>query len=374
MDLDFTEEQIMFRNSAREFMSRECPTAAVRELEESQQGYSPKMWHSMAELGWLGLCLPEGYGGIGGDWIDMVILYDEMGRAAFPSPHLATVVMGGQAILSGGTEEQKLAFLPKIASGEVLFSLAHAEPGFRYRPRDVTTAAVLSGNDYVINGTKLFVPNANVADYICVSAATEEGVALFLVDSGSPGVECTPLKTISEIGHEKQSEIALSDVKVKKSGVIGNLGDGSAVLSRVMDLATIALCAEMVGGAQAALQMTVEYAKERTTFGRPIGSYQALQHKMADMLLQVDGAWLLTYQAACGLTEGLPCDREIAMAKAWTSDAYRRVTADAIQVLGAYGCCSEVDTTIYYRRAKAAEIAFGGARHHRQIVASEIGL
>ena len=355
-------------------MSRECPTAAVRELEESEQGYSPNLWRSMADLGWLGLCLPEAYGGIGGDWIDMAILYDEMGRAAFPSPHLATVVMGAQAILSGGTEERRLAFLPKIASGGLLLSLAHAEPGLRYRPHDVTTTASLRGGEYVINGAKLFVPNANIADYLVVSAATGEGVVLFLIEAGNPRIECTPLKTISEIGHEKQSEIVLSDVRVKKSDMLDNMGDGSAVLSRVMDLATVALCAEMVGGAQAALEMTVAYAKERVTFGRPIGTYQALQHKMADMLLQVDGAWLLTYQAACRLTEGLNCSREIAMAKAWTSDAYRRVTADAIQVLGAYGCCSEVDTTIYYRRAKAAEIALGGSKYHRQIVASEIGL
>ncbi len=380
MDLDFSEERVMFRNMARDFLSKECPTTLVRELEESEEGYSPELWRKIADLGWLGLTIPESYGGIGSDFIDLAILYDEMGRAVFPSPHFATVVLGAHTILECGSEEQKKELLPKIADGEMLLSLALAEPNAGYGPSAVKTTAAAEGDDYVINGTMLFVPNANVADrLICVARtkegkAPEEGITLFLVDAHTPGITCTLLKTTSEIGHDKQCEVVFQGVRVPKGNILGELDKGWAPLAKVIDQATVALCAEMVGGALAALEMSVEYSKERIAFGRPIGSFQALQHKMANMLIEVDGAWLLTYQAAWRLVEGLPYAREMAMAKAWTSNAYRRVTADAVQIHGAYGFCSEVDTTLYYRRAKAAEFTLGESRFHRKTVASELGL
>ena len=380
MDLDFTEEQVMFRTMARDFMAKECPSTLVRELEESDEGYSPELWRKIAKLGWLGLTFPENHGGSGGDSLDLAILYDEMGRALFPSPHLATVVLGSHTILECGSEEQKHEFLPKIAGGELLLSLALTEPTFWYEPLAINTKATAQGDDYVISGTKLFVPNANIADYlICVArtknaAAPEEGITLFLVDTHTPGLTCTLLKTIDEIGHDKQCEVVFQDVKVPKNNILGELNRGWAPLAKVINLATVALCAEMVGGAQAVLEMSVEYSKERVAFGRPIGSFQALQHKMANMLIEVDGAWLLTYQAAWMLSQGLPCAKQVAMAKAWTSNAYRRVTAEAIQIHGGYGFCTEVDTTLYYRRAKAAEFALGDPRFHRRIVASEMGL
>jgi len=361
-------------------MAKECPSTLVRELEESDEGHSPELWRKIAELGWLGLTFPENYGGIAGNSLDLAILYDEMGRALFPSPHLPTVVLGGHAILECGSEEQKQQFLPRIAGGELLLSLALSEPATRYEPLAIATRATAQGEDYVINGTKLFVPNANIADYlVCVARtadgkAPEEGITLFLMDTRSPGIACTPLKTISEIGHDRQCEVIFKDVKVPKGNILGGLNQGWAPLAKVLNQATVALCAEMVGGALAVLDMSVEYSKERVAFGRPIGSFQALQHKMANMLVEVDGAWLLTYQAAWMLAEGLPCAKQVAMAKAWTSNAYRRVTADAIQIHGGYGFCSEVDTTLYYRRAKAMEFTLGDPRFHRRIVAQEIGL
>lgn len=380
MDLDFTEDQIMFRTMARDFMVKECPSTLVRELEESEEGYSPELWRNIAELGWLGLTFPENYGGIGGNCLDLAILYDEMGRALFPSPHLPTVVLGGHAIMECGSEEQRQEFLPRITGGELLLSLALTEPTARYEPVAITTRATAQGGDYVINGTKLFVPNANIADYLACVARTgdgqapEERITLFLVEAHSPGIACTPLKTISQIGHDKQFEVNFKDVKVPKKNILGELHRGWGPLSEVLNQATVALCAEMVGGAQAVLEMSVEYSKERVAFGRPIGSFQALQHKMANMLVEVDGAWLLTYQASWMLAEGLPCAKQVAVAKAWTSNAYRRVTADAIQIHGGYGFCCEVDTTLYYRRAKAAEFALGDPRFHRRIVAREMGL
>ena len=380
MDLDFSEEQVMFRTMARDFMVKECPSTLVRELEESEEGYSPQLWRRIADLGWLGLTFPEEYGGAGGDFLDLAILYDEMGRAIFPSPHLATVALGGHTILECGSEEQKQELLPKIARGELLLSLALTEPSARYEPIAIATKASAQGEEYVINGSKLFVPNANIADYlVCVArtgdgATPEEGITLFLVDAHTPGIACTPLKTISEIGHDKQCEVTFKDVRVPRKNILGELNQGWAPLAKIINQATVALCAEMVGGAQAVLEMSVEYSKERVAFGRPIGSFQSLQHKMANMLIEVDGAWLLTYQAAWMISEGTPCAKQVAMAKAWTSNAYRRVTADAIQIHGAYGFCSEVDTTLYYRRAKAVEFALGDPRFHRRIVAREMGL
>ena len=380
MDLDFSQEQVMFRTICRDFLSKECPSTLVRELEASEEGYSPELWRKIADLGWLGLTFPERYGGLGGNFLDLAILYDEMGRANFPSPHLATVVLGGHTILECGSEEQKQELLPKIARGELLLSLAFTEPGLRYEPKAIATKATAQGGEFILNGTKLFVPNANIADYLICVARTgdggkpEEGITLLLVDARTPGITRTPLKTISEIGHDKQCEVIFQNVRVPKNNILGELAQSWATLAKILNQATVAVCAEMVGGAEAVLEMSVEYSKVRVAFGRPIGSFQALQHKMANMLIEVDGAWLLTYQAAWMISEQIPCAKQVAMAKAWMSNAYRQVTAEAIQIHGAYGFCSEVDTTLYYRRAKAAEFAFGDPRFHRKVVASEMGL
>ena len=380
MDLDFSEDQVMFRNAARDFLSRECPTVLVREIEESEEGHSPELWRKIAELGWLGLTIPEAYDGIGSGFLDLAILCDEMGRAVFPSPYLATVVLGAHTILECGSEEQRQRLLPRIAQGELLLTMALSEPAKRFDPLAIATRAVAEGDHFVVDGVKLFVPNANVADYIVCVARTapggtpDEGITLLLVDAHAPGVACTPLKSISEIGHDRQCQVTFDGVRVPREAVLGPVGQGWPTLATVLNQATVAKCAEMVGGALAILEMSVEYAKERVAFGRPIGSFQALQHKMANMLIEIDGAWLLTYQAAWLIEEGLPCARQVAMAKAWTSSAYRKVTAEAIQIHGAYGFCSEVDTTLFYRRAKAAELALGDPRFHRRVVARELGM
>ncbi|MDY6908111.1 MAG: acyl-CoA dehydrogenase family protein [Chloroflexota bacterium] len=380
MDLDFSEDQVMFRNAARDFLSRECPTVLVREIEESEEGHSPELWRKIAELGWLGLTIPEAYDGIGSGFLDLAILCDEMGRAVFPSPYLATVVLGAHTILECGSEEQRQRLLPRIAQGELLLTMALSEPAKRFDPLAIATRAVAEGDHFVVDGVKLFVPNANVADYIVCVARTapggtpDEGITLLLVDAHAPGVACTPLKSISEIGHDRQCQVTFDGVRVPREAVLGPVGQGWPTLATVLNQATVAKCAEMVGGALAILEMSVEYAKERVAFGRPIGSFQALQHKMANMLIEIDGAWLLTYQAAWLIEEGFPCARQVAMAKAWTSSAYRKVTAEAIQIHGAYGFCSEVDTTLFYRRAKAAELALGDPRFHRRVVARELGM
>jgi alkylation response protein AidB-like acyl-CoA dehydrogenase len=377
MELGLTEEQEMLKTSARDFLEKECPKQLVRQLDESDKGYSPELWRKMAELGWMGLVFPEKYGGSGGSFLDLIVLLEAMGYNILPGPFLSTVVLGGLTILAAGSEEQKKEFLPKVANGEMIFTLALTEPSADYNAASIKTKATARNDGYVINGTKLFVPDANVANYILCVARTkegknpEDGVAVFLVDTKSPGVKCTLLKTLAR---DKQCEIIFDNVTVPKKNILGKPGQGWPIVEGAIQKATVAKCAEMVGGAQAALEMAVRYAKERVQFGRPIGSFQAIQHYCANMVTDVDGSRFITYKAAWEVSEGLPATMDVAIAKAWTSEAYGRVTLLAHQIFGAIGFTMDHDIHLYYRRAKAGEIMFGDGDFQRAIVASELGL
>lgn len=377
MDLGLSEEQEMLKKSARDFLQKECPKQLVRQLDESDTGYSPDLWKKMAELGWMGLVFPEKYGGSGGSFLDLIVLLEEMGYNIVPGPFFSTVILGGLTILAAGNEVQKKEFLPKIASGKMLLTLALTEPSARYDAASVKTKAVAGNDGYVINGIKLFIPDANVADYIlCVARtkdgkAPEDGITIFLVDAKSPGVKCTLLKTLAR---DKQCEVVFDNVSVPQRNILGELNQGWPVVKETLQKATVAKCAEMVGGAQAALEMAVQYAKERVQFNRPIGSFQAIQHYCANMVTDVDGARFITYKAAWRVSEGLPCDMDVAIAKAWTGEACCRVTLLAHQIFGAIGFTMDHDIHLYYRRAKAGDIAFGDGNFQRAIVARELGL
>ncbi len=377
MELGLTEEQEMLKTSARDFLEKECPKQLVRQLDESDKGYSPELWRKMAELGWMGLVFPEKYGGSGGSFLDLIVLLEAMGYNILPGPFLSTVVLGGLTILAAGSEEQKKEFLPKVANGETILTLALTEPSADYNAASIKTKATARNDGYVINGTKLFVPDANVADYILCVARTketknpEDGITIFLVDAKSPGVKCTLLKTLAR---DKQCEIIFDNVTVPKKNILGKPGQGWPIVEGAIQKATVAKCAEMVGGAQAALEMAVRYAKERVQFGRPIGSFQAIQHYCANMVTDVDGSRFITYKAAWEVSEGLPATMDVAIAKAWTSEAYGRVTLLAHQIFGAIGFTMDHDIHLYYRRAKAGEIMFGDGDFQRAIVASELGL
>lgn len=377
MELGLTEEQEMLKTSARDFLEKECPKQLVRQLDESDKGYSPELWRKMAELGWMGLVFPEKYGGSGGSFLDLIVLLEAMGYNILPGPFLSTVVLGGLTILAAGSEEQKKEFLPKVANGEMIFTLALTEPSADYNAASIKTKATARNDGYVINGTKLFVPDANVADYILCVARTkegknpEDGVAVFLVDAKRPGVKCTLLKTLAR---DKQCEIIFDNVTVPKKNMLGKPDQGWPIVEGAIQKATVAKCAEMVGGAQAALEMAVRYAKERVQFGRPIGSFQAIQHYCANMVTDVDGSRFITYKAAWEVSEGLPATMDVAIAKAWTSEAYGRVTLLAHQIFGAIGFTMDHDIHLYYRRAKAGEVMFGDGDFQRAIVASELGL
>ena len=379
MDLGLNEEQEMLKTMARDFLVKECPKTLVSQLEEDEKGYSPELWRKMAELGWMGLVLPEQYGGTGSQFLDLCILLEETGRNIVPGPFFSTVVLCASAILEGGTEEQKKQFLPRIANGDMIMAFALTEPSATYEASGVATRAVASGNDYIINGTKLFVTDAHIADHMIVVARTREGarvkpenaMTLFLVDARSRGIKCTLLKTIAA---DKQCEVILSDVRVPQKNMLGQVNKGWPIVEKVLEKATVGKCAEMVGGAQQVLDMTVSYAKERIQFGRPIGSFQAIQHYCASMVTDVDGSRFTTYQAAWRVSQGLPAAREVAIAKAKVNDAYHRVTVLGHQIHGAIGFTKDHDMGLYYKRAKAAEVAFGDADYHREKVAQALGL
>jgi alkylation response protein AidB-like acyl-CoA dehydrogenase len=377
MDLGFSEEQEMLRKTARDFLQTECPTTLVKEMADDEKGYTSELWSKMAELGWMGLALPEEYDGMGMSFLDLSVLLEEMGRACLPGPFFSTVVLGGFTIIEAGNEEQKKDLLPKIANGEVILAMALTEPSASYDPASVTVQAVADKDDYVINGTKLFVENAHIADYmVCVTrtkdgSSAEDGITLFLVDGKSPGISTTVLKTIAG---DKQCEVIFDKVRVPKKNMLGGLDKGWPVVAKMLEMAAVAKCAEMVGGAQAALDMSVAYAKERIQFGRPIGSFQAIQHHCANMVTDVDGSRFITYQAAWKVSEGLPATMEVSMAKAWVSEAYRRVTQLGHQIHGGIGFCMDHDMPLYFKEAKAAESTFGNADWHREIVAQQLGL
>jgi alkylation response protein AidB-like acyl-CoA dehydrogenase len=287
------------------------------------------------------------------------------------------VVLGGLTVLDAGTEEQKKDILTKISNGDLIMTVALTEPSARYDAASVTVKATPDGDDYVINGTKLFVADANIADImVCVTrtnegASPEDGITLFLVDAKSPGIETTLLKTIAG---DKLCEVVFDNVRVPKKNVLGELDKGWPVIERILEKATAALCAQMVGGSEATLEMSVNYAKERVQFGRPIGSFQAIQHHCANMVTDVDGSKYITYEAAWKVSEGLPATMEVSMAKAWVTQAYQRVTLLGHQIHGGIGFTEEHDMPLYFKRAKAAEATFGDADWHREVVAKQLGL
>ncbi len=377
MDLALTEEQEMLRTAGRDFLAEKLPKTMVKEIEESEKGYSPEMWKEMAGLGWMGLAFPEKYGGADMSFLDLAVLLEETGRACLPGPYFSTVILGGFPILDTGSEEQKQEYLPRIASGELIFTLALTEPDARYDADAITVEAVAEGDSYTLNGTKLFVPDAGVADYMLVVARTdkkakpEDGITIFIVDARSPGISNTVLKTIA---NDKLCEVVFDGVKVPKENILGQLNQGWSEVRKIMARAAAAKCCEMVGCIQAALDMTVDYAKERKQFDRPIGSFQVIQHYCVDMFTDVESTRLSAYQAAWMMSEDLPCTEEIAIAKAWAGQACQRVLALAHQIHGAIGCTIDHDLQYYTRRAKAAEVTFGDAEFYRQVVAQEMGL
>jgi alkylation response protein AidB-like acyl-CoA dehydrogenase len=373
MDFSLTEEQEMLRKAARDFLATECPKSLVREMAKDEKGYPTQLWQQMGEMGWIGLNIPEEYGGTGASFFDLVVLLEEMGRACLPGPFFSTVVLGGLTVLEAGSEEQKKEILPRLAEGKLLLTLALTEPSAKYTADGIQTKATKRDKEFILQGTKLFVPDAHISDYLICAARTkeaeipEDGISLFLIDPKRPGVSCTLLKTIAG---DKQCEVIFDNVKVPGRDILGSLDQGWPILDRVLEKAVVAQCAEMVGGAKQTLEMTVEYAKQRMAFGHHIGSFQAIQHYCANMLVDVDGCSLVVYNAAWRLSEGLPAAQEVAMAKALINERFKRITALGIQIHGAIGFTEDHDLPLYFKRAKAWEINLGDTNFHLDKIAS----
>jgi len=379
MRFAFTEEQEALRDTARSFLADHSSSAQVRAVMETESGYDPALWRRIgAELGWTAILIPEAYGGLGLGCVELVALMEEMGAALLCAPFFSTVCLATNALLIGGGEEQKRQHLPGIAAGDTTATVAFTEPNGRWDASGITMRAEPAGADFLLNGSKTFVIDGHSADLLVVAARHgdsrgTEGISLFVLTANTPGVERRLLPTMDQT--RKQAEIAFHDVRVPAAALLGGDGEAWPILCRTLDLAAVALAAEQLGGAQRCLDMSVDYAKQRVQFGRPIGSFQAIKHKCADMLLRVESARSASYYAGWAASVNDPELPALAsLAKAYCSDAYFHCAAEAIQIHGGVGFSWEHDVHLYFKRAKSSETLLGDATYHRELVAQRIGL
>jgi alkylation response protein AidB-like acyl-CoA dehydrogenase len=373
VDLGFTEEQQSLKAYARNFLAKECTPTLLRQLEADMRGFPEALWQQMAQLAWLGLPFEERYGGLGADLVTLAALVEELGRACDPTPYLSTVVACGLLLQDAASETQKQAILPRIARGSAIVSLAVLETDGRYAPGSVGLSAESQRGAFVLNGVKLFVDNAHIADHLLVAVRTTSGtdpasgITLLLVDPKSAGISLAPLPSL---GHARLFEVRFEAVTVPQKHVVGTAHHAWPHLAATIKRAAGLQCAAAVGGAQRVLEMAVDYVKMRVQFDKPIGSFQAVQHHCANMWMDVETAWLATFQAICELNEGRPADEQIAIAKAWTSEAYTRACLTAHQLHGGIGFMMEYDLQLWTRQAKAQEAAWGSPDSYRRQLAT----
>jgi alkylation response protein AidB-like acyl-CoA dehydrogenase len=367
----FSEEQEELRKTVRAFLESKSSETEVRRLMETESGYDDAVWKQMGEqMGLQGLAIPEEYGGSGYSYVELVVVLEEMGRRLLAAPYFSTVVLAANAILHSGDDDAKKALLPGIASGETIATVAFTEENGRWDEAGITMTATKSGDGYTLDGTKTFVLDGHTADLIIVAARTDAGVSLFSVPGDAAGLTRTALSTMDQT--RKQAKLEFSGTP---GTLIGTDGGGWSTLERMLDLAAVGLAAEQVGGAQLVLEMAVQYAKDRVQFGRPIGSFQAIKHKCADMLLEVESAKSAAYYAAwCAaeLNDELPS--VASLAKAYCSEAYFHATAENIQIHGGIGFTWEHPAHLYFKRAKSSELLLGDPTYHRELLAQRIGI
>ena len=371
MNFAFTEEQDELRKTVRQFLESKSPETAVREQMETEAGFDPAVWSQMGEqMGLQGLAIPEEFGGSGYGYIELGIVLEEMGRALLCAPFFSTVVLAANTLLHSGDDAAKAAHLPGIASGETIAALAFTEPSGKWDESGITMQATPAGDGWTLTGTKMYVIDGHTATLIIVAARTAKGVSLFAVDGDASGLTRTALSTMDQT--RKQARLEFDGTPAT---LVGADGEGWTTLSTVLDLAAVGLAAEQVGGAQKVLEMAVEYAKVRVQFGRPIGSFQAIKHKCADMLLEVESAKSAAYYAgwcAAELNDELPS--VASLAKAYCSEAYFHATAENIQIHGGIGFTWEHPAHLYFKRAKSSELLFGDPTYHRELLAQRIGI
>lgn len=366
MDLGFSSEQDMLRDSASKFLANECPFDKVKELEESAEGYSPELWAQVAELGWLGMVFPEAYGGFDGAFMDLVVIQEEIGKALFPSPFFSTVVECGSIILEGGSEEQKSDLLGAIAEGSLIAGLAQYEEDGSYLEGGIAMKAAPSGDVYTLSGTKWFVRDANIAHKLIVAAQVEgQGPTLFLVDAKASGVAATKMPTVAM---DNTCIVEFDQVAVSKEDIIGPVGGAWPILENTQAKAAIAQAAEMLGGAKLCIAMTTAYAKEREQYGRVIGGNQVIQHYLANMLLAHDTANSYLYKVATMVDDGDDFAAAASALKAATNENFKFISERSVQIHGGIGTTREHDIGLFYRRAKSYESRCGSTDLHYEKV------
>lgn len=378
IEYGLNEEQEMLKTMARDFLAKECPMTRVRELMKDETGFSPDLWKKMAELGWLGLVFPEEYGGAGMNFRDLTIVLEEMGRTVLPSPFISTLLLVGMPVLAFGTKEQKNELLPKISNGEVVCTLAALEEDGDWWADSINVRADRRGDQYVINGTKNFVTDAKIANYMLIAARTkrtqnpEEGITLFLLDTKDVwGILSTKLKAMDET--RKQYEVVFVNVPVPAKNIIGELHEGWPIMKQIALNTSAALCAEMVGAGDKAFETTVAYLKDRIAFGVPIGSFQTLQHRAADLVIGLEYARSLMEWAAEMIKESDPdTATAVSMAKSFCGDTCKKVVAEGIQMHGGIGFTWDHDMHIYFKRVWASDAAFGDGNYHRELIAKAL--
>ena len=371
MNFAYSEEQEELRRTVRAFLDQKSPETEVRRLMETEDGLDPAVWSQMAEqLGLQGLAIPEEFGGSGFSYVELCIVLEEMGRRLLVAPFFSSVVLAANTLLESGDDAAKKELLPGIASGETFATLAFTEENGRWDEAGITLQATQTGGSWSLTGAKSFVLDGAIADLILVAARTDAGVSIFAVQGDAPGLTRTRLATMDLT--RKQAKLEFADTPAR---LIGAEGAGWGVIETVLDLVNVALVNESVGGAQEVLETAVQYAKDRVQFGRPIGSFQAIKHKCADMLLEVESSKSAAYYAAsCAAerTDELPTTA--CLAKAYVGEAYFHAAAENIQIHGGIGFTWEHSAHLYFKRAKSSELLFGDPAYHREMLAQRLGL
>ena len=368
MDFGLDEAQQLLAASARKLIEEEFPIGYVRSMLEEGQDFPSEFWSRAGELGWLGLLIEPSLGGSGLGALELVALAQELGRGLIPGPFLSSAVLATSALDTAGSREQRERWLPRLARGESIACIALPEMREAWGPDRVPFEAITSrAAAFRLSGVHHFVPDAHRANLILVPARLSGEVRLFVIERGMTGVEISPLSAIDPT--RRSCELRLAGVEIGSEASLAAAPVWHAI-ERAIDVGRVALCAEMVGGAERALEACVDYARTRVQFGKPIGSFQAIQHKCADMLLRVEAARAATFAAATALAHGDPdASRDASIAKAYCSEAYRYVTTEGVQIHGGLGFTWDLDMQLYYKRAKASEMLLGDARWNRERIA-----
>ncbi len=372
MDITLSKTQQNIIKEARRFLKKECPPEYVQKMFLDDVGFTDELWEKMQRMDWMALRIPEAYGGLGMEQLDMSLLLEEMGRVVVPGPFFSTAVLAAEAILSAGTEAQKLKYLGDIANGRIKASLALYEPEGGNDPAYIRMRAESNGGDFIVSGTKLYVPDAHLADIIVVPILTQasnnptDSLSLFITNVKEAGISITPLPTMD--GTRKLSAITFDRVRLPNEAILGEQNQGYSPLIRALQRAQVGLVAESVGGAQQAMEIATEYAKVRVQYDQPIGSFQAVKHICAQMYTDAESARSMLYWASWAQDHGDAVEAAIAAssAKSYCTEAYTKVASKGIQVLGGTGFTMDNEMHLYLKRAKANQAALGTPTYHRE--------